>query len=47
MMNNEVVGRPSALSNDLIRNIADKLVEDAATQFQNFRLNFHKFHAVS
>jgi transposase len=34
-------GRPSAVSG------GKKLVKDGASEFQNFRANFHKFHSLS
>jgi hypothetical protein len=42
----EVVGRPSVVSEDLVQNVTKKFVKDGALQFQNFRVNFHKFHAL-
>jgi hypothetical protein len=42
----EVVGRPSVVSYDLVQSVDKKFVKDGASQFQNFRVNFHKFHAL-
>jgi hypothetical protein len=38
-MKSEVVGRPPVV-------FTRKCVKDGASQFQNFRVNFHKFHAL-
>jgi hypothetical protein len=39
-------GRPSVVSDYLIQNVDQISVKDAASQFQNFLVNFHKFHAL-
>jgi hypothetical protein len=38
-------GRPSVVSDDLVQVLTKKFVKDA-TQFQNFRVNIHIFHAL-
>jgi transposase len=40
-------GGPSVASDDLVRNVDQKIVKEEASQFQNFRVNFHKIHALS
>jgi hypothetical protein len=42
----EVVGWPSVVSDDLVQSVDNKSVKNGASQFQNFRVNFHKLHAV-
>jgi hypothetical protein len=37
--------RPSAVSDDLDQSVIKKSVKDGASQSQNFRVTFHKFHA--
>jgi hypothetical protein len=44
-MKNEVVGQPSVVSDDLVQSVGQKFVKDGTSQFQNFHVNFHKFHA--
>jgi hypothetical protein len=44
--NEERSGRPSVVSDDLVQSIDKKFVKDDASQFQNFRVNFHKFHTL-
>jgi hypothetical protein len=39
-------GGPSVVSDDFVQNVDIKFVTDGASQFQNFRVNFHKFHAL-
>jgi hypothetical protein len=39
-------GLSSVMSDDLIESIDQKFVKDSTSQFQNFRVNFHKFHAL-
>jgi hypothetical protein len=39
-------GRPPAVSDDLVQIVDQKTVKDGASQFQNFHMNFHKFHAL-
>jgi hypothetical protein len=38
-------GRPSVVSDDIFKLLTKKFVKDGASQFQNFRANFHK-HAL-
>jgi hypothetical protein len=38
--------RPFAVSDDLVQSVEQKNVKDGASQFQNFHVNFHKFHAL-
>jgi hypothetical protein len=45
-MKSEVVGRPAVVSDDLLQSVAKKIVKDGASQFQNFRVNFHKFYPL-
>jgi hypothetical protein len=45
-MKSEVVGLPSVVSNDLVQSVDQKLAKDGAPHFQNFRVNFHKFHTL-
>jgi hypothetical protein len=45
-MKSEVVGRSSVVSDDLVQNVDQKLVKDGSPQFQNIRVNFHKFQAL-
>jgi hypothetical protein len=40
-MESEVVGPPSVVSYDLAQGVDQKLVTDGASQFQDFRVNFH------
>jgi hypothetical protein len=46
MMKSEVVDWTSIMSNDLVQSVEQKFVKDGTSQFQNFRVNFHKFHAL-
>jgi hypothetical protein len=39
-------GRPSVVSDDLVESADKKFVKDRASQFQNFRVNFHKFRML-
>jgi transposase len=39
-------GRPIVVSDDLVQSVDEKCVNEGASQFQNFRVNFHKFHAL-
>jgi hypothetical protein len=39
-------GGSSVVSDDLVQNVDIKFVKDGASQFQNFCVNFHKFHAL-
>jgi hypothetical protein len=46
-MKSEVVGQPSVVSDNLVQTIGQNIfVVDSTSQFQNFRVNFHKFHAL-
>jgi hypothetical protein len=38
--------RPSVVSDDLVQSVDKKFMIDSASQFQNFRMNFHKFHSL-
>jgi hypothetical protein len=38
-------GRPSVVSDDLVQSVYEKSVKDGASKFQNFHVNFNKFHA--
>jgi hypothetical protein len=38
--------RLSVVSDDLVQSVDLKFVKDGASQFHNFRVNFHKFHAL-
>jgi hypothetical protein len=44
-MKSEVVGRPSVVSDDLIQSVEQKICENGTSQFENYRVNFHKFYA--
>jgi hypothetical protein len=46
MMKSEVVDQPSLVSDDLVKSVDQKSVKDGTSQFQNFHVNFHKFHAL-
>jgi hypothetical protein len=39
-------GRPSVVSDDLAQIVDQKSVNDGASQFQNIRVNFRKFHIL-
>jgi hypothetical protein len=39
-------GRPSVVSEDLDQLLAEKIMKDSASQFQVFRVNFYKSHAL-
>jgi transposase len=39
-------GRPSVVSDDLVRSVDQKFVKDGALQFQDFRVNVHTFQAL-
>jgi hypothetical protein len=39
-------GRPSVISGDLVQSVDQQFVSDDASQFQNFRVNLLKFHAI-
>jgi hypothetical protein len=43
----ELVRWPSVVSDDLVQSVDQIIVKDHASQYQNFRVNFHKFHAFS
>jgi hypothetical protein len=36
----------SSVVSDLVQNVAEKIVKDGTSQFQNFRVYFHKFHVL-
>jgi hypothetical protein len=40
-------GQPSVVSNDLVESVDEEICKDGASQFQSFRVNFHKFHILS
>jgi hypothetical protein len=42
----EVVGRPSVVIDGLVQSVDQQSVKDGSLQFQNFRMNFHKFHIL-
>jgi hypothetical protein len=42
----EVVGRPFVVGYDLVQSVGKKFVKDGSSQFQNFFMNFYKFHAL-
>jgi hypothetical protein len=39
-------GQPSIVSDDLVQSVDQISVKDGASQFQNFLVNFHKFHSL-
>jgi hypothetical protein len=39
-------GQPPVVSDDLVQSVDKISVKDGASQFQNFRVNFHTFHAM-
>jgi hypothetical protein len=40
-------GQPSVASDNFVQSCEQKQsVKDGVSQFQNFRVNFHKFHAL-
>jgi hypothetical protein len=39
-------GRPSVVSNDLVQTVDQQICKYGASQFQNFHVNFHKFHSL-
>jgi hypothetical protein len=39
-------GQSSVVSDDDHQSVDKKYVKDSASQSQNFRVNFHKFHAL-
>jgi hypothetical protein len=45
-MKSEVVGWPSVLSDDPVRSVDKKFEKDGGSQFQNFRLNFHRLQPL-
>jgi hypothetical protein len=45
-MKSEEVGRPSVVSDDLVQSVDQNYVTNGASQFQSFRVNFHKFQAL-
>jgi hypothetical protein len=44
MMMSEAVGQPSVVSDDFFKVLTNKCVKDDTSQFQNFHVNFHKYH---
>jgi hypothetical protein len=42
----EQSGQPSVVSDDFFKVLTKKYVKDGASQFQNFHVNFQKFHAL-
>jgi hypothetical protein len=43
----DVVILPSVVSADLIQSVdPKKIVKDGASEFQNFRVNLHKYHQL-
>jgi hypothetical protein len=46
MTKSEAVGQPSVVSDDLVQKLIKKFMIDGASRFQNFRVNFHKFHTL-
>jgi transposase len=42
--NEERSGRPSVVNADLVKVSTKKFMKDGASQFQTFRVNFHKFN---
>jgi hypothetical protein len=47
MMKTEAVSWPTVVSHDLVQSVEENFVKDSASQFQNFQVNFHKFHATN
>jgi hypothetical protein len=45
-MKSEVVSQPSEVSYNLVQSVDQKCMKDGISQFQNFHVNFHKFHAL-
>jgi hypothetical protein len=45
-MKSELVCWTSVVSDDLVQSVDQKFVKDGASQFQNFCVNFHKFHTL-
>jgi hypothetical protein len=39
-------GLPSVVNDDLVKVLTKIFVKDGASQFQNFHVNFHKYHAL-
>jgi hypothetical protein len=46
-MKSEVVGEPSVVNNNLIQSVNQQFVKDGLSKFRNFRVIFHKLHALS
>jgi hypothetical protein len=47
MTTSEVVSRSFVVIDDLLfKMLTKQFVKDGASEFQNFRVNFHKFHAL-
>jgi hypothetical protein len=46
-MESKVVDQPSVVSDEIVQSFDQKnLVKEGASQFQNFHVNFHKFHLL-
>jgi hypothetical protein len=46
-MKSKVVGQSSVVNDDLFQSVDQKICEKkGASLFQNFRVNFQKFHAI-
>jgi hypothetical protein len=46
-MKSKVVSQPTVVSDDLVQTVeTKKFVKDGSSQFQNFHVNFHKFHPL-
>jgi hypothetical protein len=43
---NEVVGLSYVVSDDLVKSADQNIAKDGTSQFQNFHVNCHKFHAL-
>jgi transposase len=44
--NEQQSGQPSVVNDDLVHSVEQKFVKDGTSQFQNFRVNFYRFHAL-
>jgi hypothetical protein len=38
--------RPTVVSDDLVQSVDQQICEKGLSQFQNVRVNFHKFHVI-
>jgi hypothetical protein len=45
-MKSKVVSWPSVISDDFVQSDDQTFVKSGASEFQNFLVNFHKFHAI-